>query len=64
MKIQKETLQKLGFTQAEKIDKGWSVDTKYRVWNENGVSFLLRFTPREKSGNRAELFRLQQTVAA
>jgi len=62
--IYKETLQKLGFSHAEEIDKGWSVDKKYRVQTESGESFLLRITPREKSANRAELFRLQQAVAS
>jgi len=52
------------FISKEPINKGWSCDTKYCVTTADGTKYLLRITPEEKSANRAEMFRLQQEVAA
>ena len=61
--ISREWLNKLGFSEAEYIDKGWSCDKKFRVKKADGTSFLLRITPKEKSANRAEMFRMQKKAA-
>ena len=47
----------------EPINKGWSCDKKYRVTTTDGVKYLLRVTPEEKSANRAEMFRMMQQLA-
>ncbi len=52
------------FVSKEPIDKGWSCDRKYCVATSDGTKYLLRITPKEKSANRAEMFRMQQKVAA
>ena len=57
-------MSQLRFLSKERIDKGWSCDTKYCATAEDGTKYLLRITPREKSANRAEMFRMQQAVAA
>ncbi|HEQ7722658.1 TPA: phosphotransferase [Streptococcus pyogenes] len=54
----------LSFISKEPINKGWSCDKKYCVTADDGVKYLLRVTPEEKSANRAEMFRMQQQVAA
>lgn len=59
-----ETIPKLNFISKELINKGWSCDKKYCVTTTDGVKYLLRVTPKEKSANRAEMFRMQQQVAA
>lgn len=59
-----ETIPKLNFISKELINKGWSCDKKYCVTTTDGVKYLLRVTPKEKSENRAEMFRMQQQVAA
>ena len=57
-------MKKLEFDSKDFIEKGWSVDRKYRVITTDGTQYLQRITPVEKSGNREELFRLQKQVAA
>lgn len=59
-----ETIPKLNFISKELINNGWSCDKKYCVTTTDGVKYLLRVTPKEKSANRAEMFRMQQQVAA
>lgn len=59
-----ETIPKLNFISKELINKGWSCDKKYCVTTADGVKYLLRVTPKEKSANRAEIFRMQKQVAA
>lgn len=59
-----ETIPKLNFISKELINKGWSCDKKYCVTTTDGVKYLLRVTSKEKSENRAEMFRMQQQVAA
>lgn len=58
-----ETILEFHFVSKEPINKGWSCDKKYCVTTADGVKYLLRVTPKEKSANRAEMFRLQQQVA-
>lgn len=48
----------------EPINKGWSCDKKYCVTADDGVKYLLRMTPEEKSENRVEMFRMMQQLAA
>lgn len=48
----------------EPIHKGWSVDIKYCMTDSGGKRYLLRFTPKEKSGPRENMFRMQQKAAA
>lgn len=45
------------------IDKGWSGDKKYCVTDKNGIKYLLRITPKEKSASRADMYRMQCEVA-
>ena len=52
------------FVKQEPIHKGWSCDQKYCATMADGTRYLLRITPKEKSKNREDLFRLQQEVAA
>ena len=52
------------FTAKERIEKGWSCDTKYAVTDENGQKYLLRVTPKEKSGSRRAMFDMQKRVDA
>lgn len=47
----------------EPINKGWSCDKKYCVTTADGNKYLLRVTPLEKSGNRENMFHMQQQVA-
>lgn len=54
----------LSFTSIQPIHKGWSCDRKYCATAANGKKYLLRITPKEKSANRAEMFRMQQAVSA
>ena len=63
-KISQDTLERLGFVCAEPIEKGWSGDAKYRAETAAGEKYLLRITPKEKSGNREALNCLMQQVAA
>ncbi len=53
----------LNYISKEPINKGWSCDKKYRVTTTDGVKYLLRVTPEEKSANRAEMFRMMQKLA-
>lgn len=53
----------LNYISKEPINKGWSCDKKYRVTTTDGVKYLLRVTPEEKSANRAEMFRMMQQLA-
>lgn len=52
------------FTSKELINKGWSSDKKYCVTTAEGVKYLLRVSSEEKSANHAEMFRMQQELAA
>ena len=52
------------FVTKEPINKGWSCDRKYCVVTADGTKYLLRITPQEKSAGRADMFRMQQEVAA
>ncbi len=52
------------FITKEPINKGWSCDEKYCAVSAEGTKYLLRVTPREKSASRADMFRMQQEVAA
>lgn len=51
------------FISNEPINKVWSCDKKYCVTTDQGVKYLLKVTPEEKSVNRADMFRLQNKVA-
>ena len=55
---------KITFVAKEPINKGWSCDKKYCITTAEGKKYLLRITPREKSASRADMFRMQQAVAA
>ena len=52
------------FVNRESINKGWSCDRKYCAMTADGTKYLLRITPKEKSASRADMFRMQQEVAA
>lgn len=52
------------FIKKEPINKGWSCDNKFRVTTVDGQKYLLRISPKEKSGNREDMIRMQQAVAA
>lgn len=58
---QKEQLQ---YVSKEPINKGWSSDKKYCVTADDGIKYLLRVSPEEKSINRAEMFHIQQHLTA
>lgn len=58
---QKEQLQ---YVSKEPINKGWSSDKKYCVTADEGIKYLLRVSPEEKSINRAEMFHIQQHLTA
>ena len=64
MEISQKMLAALGFASAEKIEKGWSCDAKYRVKTAQGEPYLLRITPVEKSASRADMFRMQKAADA
>lgn len=64
MEVSQKTLAALGFARAEKIEKGWSCDAKYRVETAQGEPYLLRLTPFEKSASRADMFRMQKEADA
>lgn len=57
-------MSEIKFVAKEPINKGWSCDKKYCVTTADGTKYLLRITPREKSASRADMFRMQQEVAA
>ncbi len=59
-----ETIPQLKFISKEPINKGWSCDKKYCVTTADGEKYLLRVTPEDKSATRADMFRMQQQVAA
>ncbi len=52
------------FITKEPITQGWSCDEKFRVTTADGVPYLLRVTPNEKSAHRREMFKMQQQAAA
>lgn len=52
------------FIQKELINKGWSCDQKYCATSVDGTKYLLRITPEAKSASRADMYRMQQEVAA
>ena len=52
------------FANKEPINRGWSCDRKYCAVTADGKKYLLRITPKEKSANRADMFRMQQEIAA
>lgn len=45
------------------INKGWSSDLKYCVTTDDGIKFLLRISPQEKSASRETMFRMMQQVS-
>lgn len=55
---------KMKFVNKEPINKGWSCDRKYCAVTADGTKYLLRITPKENSASRADMFRIQQEVAA
>lgn len=57
-------MSQLKFVSKEPIRKGQSCDKKYCVATAGGDKFLLRITPEEKSQTRADMFCMQQKVAA
>jgi len=57
-------MSQLNFISKEPINKGWSCDKKYCVTTAEGVKYLMRVTPEEKSATQAEMFRMQKQVAA
>lgn len=59
-----EIMPQLNFISKKPINKGWSCDKKYCVTVADGIKYLLRVTPKEKSANRADMFRMQQQVAS
>jgi aminoglycoside phosphotransferase (APT) family kinase protein len=52
------------FVKKEPIDKGWSCDRKFCVTSTDGEKYLLRITPKEKSGKREDMIRLQYEAAS
>ena len=52
-----------GITSRTPIDKGWSCDKKFCAVAADGTRYLLRITPKEKSGSRAKLFVMLRQVA-
>lgn len=54
----------LDFVTKNPINKGWSGDTKYCAMTATGEKYLLRIAPEGKSQARADMFRMQQRVAA
>lgn len=46
------------------VTKGWSGDQKFQVTGADGVSFLLRISPKERLEARRALFEVLQQVAA
>ncbi|UYP00346.1 GrpB family protein [Oceanotoga sp. DSM 15011] len=52
------------FISKKVINKGWSCDKKYCVITDDGIKYLLRITPKEKSANRENIFRIQKQLAS
>ncbi|MFQ9847903.1 MAG: hypothetical protein ACLRXC_13960 [[Clostridium] leptum] len=52
-----------GITSRTPIDKGWSCDKKFCAVAADGTRYLLRITPKEKSGSLAKLFVMLRQVA-
>ncbi len=52
----------LNLVSKEPINKGWSCDKKYCITTAEGVKYLLRVTPEEKSTTRSDMFRMLQQV--
>lgn len=57
-------MSELQFIQKERINKGWSCDQKYCATSVDGTKYLLRITPETKSVSRADMYRMQEEVAA
>ncbi len=53
-----------GIVKKERINKGWSSDTKYCIVSEDGTKYLLRIAPIEKMINCEKIFAIQQKLAA
>jgi len=51
------------FVSAVPIEKGWSVDKKYCVTEDNGKKYLLRISPMERYETRKALFEMLKRVA-
>ena len=52
----------IDFLTKEPINKGWSCDKKYLVTTADGIKYLLRITPSEKSANREKMYLMQKEV--
>lgn len=52
------------FITKESITQGWSCDKKFSVTTADGVPYLLRITPNEKSTHRREMFKMQLQATA
>ena len=46
----------------EPLLKGWSGDKKYKVTTDEGQTFLLRVSPKERFENRKKLYEMQKAV--
>lgn len=53
-----------GIVKKEPICKGWSCDKKYRAVTSNGIAYLLRISPLDKSEMRRALFEILRKVSA
>lgn len=56
--------QRYAITAFDPISKGWSSDKKYCIVTADTTKYLLRVTPKAKVTNRADMFRMQQELAA
>ncbi len=45
------------------INKGWSADKKYHVWDKNGGDYLLRISSADKRGGKSKSFALTKLLA-
>lgn len=52
------------FVAREPVDKGWSGDKKYRVMDAEGRSYLLRVSPAEQRGRKAQEFEIMREIEA
>ncbi len=53
----------MDFISKELICKGWSGDKKYCAMTADGMKYLLRISPDEKSENREKIFHIQEKLA-
>lgn len=54
----------MNYISKEPIHKGWSCDRKFCVTTPEGIKYLLRVTPFDKSASRSDMFRMQQKAAS